>query len=732
MNYTNIMDKQKIYQKIHDIALQLQREDSIYTRADLAYDLQDLGVSKDTVEVGMLVWEAYQHFHNDNAIKSFFYDNDKKESLVTEFQVDHLLDENDSEALFPLLQGKLKDGSRAIDKVNDAITKTMNGAVGQAGRDLLSTVTGTQGVVQVKSEATAVFEGYSRLVGNYNDAKFSIKHLITDFTKLRGYVCDIYQQYALVLTDAFGDSIKAVAPELFNFESIEWLDVQGMLQNVKLDYDKVTERCSLLMSDISDSFANSVKQASLSYKSTGDKRLGLAMAGFKMISHYVNAGQKTAELKQELLSLKNSVKHDATLIRGDLSRLAVIYKSLNDLYIPKSEAFCRFSQQVLTTEWQQLENALYENAEVRQLKQHRDELLAESKDLDREMTDAEMNINFYTTHINECQQLLDSMRPQYEQAMRTKPSKPFFLVNLFTFGSANKTYNRDIYEWNQACKPVITQFEGLQVDVKMDQDELNMHQAELTKNKKRAQELKRELQQQNRKIMESIRVSQDTRIKMLPHLEAMIKLLRLAREIANSKLDQQLTRTVSITRLDTTLPPEIQQNISAFADMIRGHVQSSTLELQNSLQSEEEKNLSSGCADQPSTSPDTPTEAGQRPTVISKEDISNLTDAEGEAIQNTINLLETWGHLEAMKAQSAIAHQTYDKELEKLQSAFQKNLADIDNKSAILRKSLQQINTAQNHEQLKEGLLSLAGKDSEVFTEKDWDEFLNGNKTIEL
>ena len=42
------------------------------------------------------------------------------------------------------------------------------------------------------------------------------------------------------------------------------------------------------------------------------------------------------------------------------------------------------------------------------------------------------------------------------------------------------------------------------------------------------------------------------------------------------------------------------------------------------------------------------------------------------------------------------------------------------------------MNTAQNHEQLKEGLLSLLGEDKNTFSEKDWNEFLNGNKTIEL
>ena len=693
------MDKLKIYQRIHDIAHQAQQDGSIYTRADLAYDLRELGISQDTVKIGWLVWEAYQYFKNDDVIKSFFYDNDKKVSLVAEYQVDHLISEKD-DTLFPLLQNKLQDGNRSLEKLEQAITQTMNGSVGKAGMNVLNTVMGTQGVVNVRNEATFVFNNYSQLVGSYDDAKGNIKYLIADFTKLRAYVCDIYRQYTMVLTDAFGNSIKAVAPELFDFDSVEWLDVQSMLQAVKLDYDKVTERCSMLMSDISNSFTDSIKQASSSYRGAGNKQAGLLLAALNMVSHYVDAEQKTTELKQELLSLKNSVKHDVTLIKGDLSRLFVIYKSLNDLYIPQSEAFCRFSKQVLTTEWQQLEDALYENAEIKQMKQQRDEILAKSQEVEKEMTDEEMNISYYTSHINECQQLLDSLRPQYEQAKESKPQKPFFLANLFTLGASGKKYNRAIYDWNLACKPVISRFEDLQVDVKLDQDELHIHQTAFAQNKKRSEELKHELKKQNKLIMDHIKVNPSIRVKMLPHLEDMVKMLRIAREIANSKLDSKLTKTVSMERISTELPAELRQNISTFADSVRNLAQ-----------------------DNYQVVSPTPEEPDYMPEVL---------EAENTAVQNTIGLLESWGHLQAMKAQSAIAHKQYDEELEKLQNEFRKNLADIDNKSAILRKSLQKINTAQSYEQLKAGMLSLAGKSDEAFTEKDWDDFLNGNKTIEL
>ena len=104
----------------------------------------------------------------------------------------------------------------------------------------------------------------------------------------------------------------------------------------------------------------------------------------------------------------------------------------------------------------------------------------------------------------------------------------------------------------------------------------------------------------------------------------------------------------------------------------------------------------------------------------------------------TKKLLIKWLEQSKSKALSAVDEQRrtalkkYDEELEKLQADFRKSLQAVDDRNAVLRESLRLMNTAENHEQLKEGLLSLADKDAGEFTEKDWDEFLDGTKTIEL
>lgn len=700
------MDNNKVYQKIKDLAHQLAHQGAVYTRADLAYDLQGLGVSEDSYEVDKLVWEAYEYFNDDDAIRTSFYDNEGKDLLVDRYRVDHLLEVGDNASLFPLLHDKLRTSGGTLSRLDGILSETMGDSVINV-TNIINVIKGTQGVVKIKEEASTMFNLYSEMVGGYDDAKHQVKSLITDFVKVRESVCDIYRRYALVLTDAFGDSIKAISPELFDFDSIEWLDVHGMLQNLKLDYEKISEKCSTLMSSISDSFGQSLNLASRSYRAAGNKQMGLVLAGLNMLTHYVGAAQATAELKQDLVALSNSVKHDVTLIKGDAGRLAVIYKTLNDLYIPLAEAFARYTGQVLSDEWQHLTEALYGSAEIQALKQSRDDVLEECTEIERAMNDNQMNIDYYSIRIDDCRQLLEMKKAQYAQAKAAKPQKP-----LLCFGPAKQKYNREVYEWDQACAPVISKYEDLQTDVKLDSEELDKQMSQLKENKIEYQRARKKLLDVNRRIMSKISVSDELKLRMLPHLESMIRLLRIAREIAGLKLDGRLTNVVSIKRQDTELPQDLKQNIASFAKSLKDNVKISEGMARDSYYA---------VADE---YPD-----DRRPAPA---DFRQLTDVENNAVQSAVSLLESWAYLKTMQEQSTMAHKAYDKELKKLQQEFRRAIAGIDDKGTVLRECLKNINSSMNSEQLKDGLLSLAGKSGANISRKDWDDFLNGRKSIEL
>lgn len=710
------MSRTFLYQKIQTIARRLKKKGITYTRADLAYDLEEFGITCDTSRIGTWVLEAYNYFNHDEDIRDAFRDNENGRPLVEEAMVEDLSGKRDDDALFALLQQKLEEGRKSLSLVRSNVRENPDKPADGKEISALNTIVGNQGAVNIKKEASGIFGRYSSLIGYYDNAKQQVQYLISDFTTLRGRVCDVYRKYSSMLTDAFGDSVRAVSPELFDFDSIEWLDVQGMLKNVQLDYDRLTEKCSVLMSDIADDFAQSLKNASLSYRQAGSKQAGLLIAGLNMISHYADAAARTSTLKQELLTLKNSVSHDSALIKGDLGRLLVIFKNLNDVYIPKTEAFCRFCDQVLTDEWKELEDALYGDSSIRDMKLQRDSIIAELHGIEKEMTDEEIHISYYKSRVEASERTMKDMHKQYREAKSSKPEKPSGLKNMFSFGAAGSNYNRSVYEWNETCGPVIRQYEELAIDIKLDKDELSAHREELKKNRKRYMELRTGLSRQNRLIMEHIKVRPEIRLRMLSHLEEMIKLLRAARDIAESRLDGKLTKAVTLSRQEIDIPPEIQGNISTFAQTMRENIYLEAPALrqpQENAQAQESVQTRENAA-------------------LTQEDLNGITDAWNNAIGSIVGLLESWGNMKAMQMQGEYAEQAYNEELARMQEDFRKAIDGIDKDSEALRETLRKLNTAQDHEQLKEGLMELSGKEGRKFTDEEWDRFLNGKMTIEL
>ena len=74
----------------------------------------------------------------------------------------------------------------------------------------------------------------------------------------------------------------------------------------------------------------------------------------------------------------------------------------------------------------------------------------------------------------------------------------------------------------------------------------------------------------------------------------------------------------------------------------------------------------------------------------------------------------------------------YDAELKSLQLLFKKYMDQIDNKSAYLNEVLKHINTSKNSEELRDAVLELGEWDANSISEKDWEDFLNGDKALEI
>jgi hypothetical protein len=493
-----------------------------------------------------------------------------------------------------------------------------------------------------------------------------------------------------------------------------------MINCIKLEYDNLSNTCSVFINEISDNFSASIKSSVHNYKSVQDKNVGLMIAGVNLISHYLNSYEKKSKLEIDLIRFKDNIKRDVTTIKADLERLTLIYKTLNDLYIPKAKIFFKHSHLVLSTELNSLLESIYKNPEINTLKQQRDNLLEEDRNTRKKIIDFQSNIEYYAINTANNDKLLKDQEQQYKNSINSKPKKPFLIFNIISFGSLKRKYNRNIYEWNQINAPFVNQYEALLIDEKLDKEELQRLRIELKKSYLLHEDLNLKLNKLNNQILEKININPEIKIKVLNHLEGLIQILRLAKEIIGLKLDEKLINTVSIDEpTAVTLPDNLKNNIRNFSNSLRENLTLTnehtikTIEyVQNNYQNNSYKERSG--------------------KIHNQQEISNLTNLQNQAIQKTIDIFETWSKLKEIQEQSNKTHKKYDHEFQLLEADFRENLSALDNKSEILRESLRKINTSGSQTELKNSLLLLKEISGDSLTYADLTNILTGNKIIEI
>ena len=715
----NQKDKTTIYDAIRNIAAKLCKDGETYLRADLAYELKQYGIDADSIDVSKLALEAYKYFNNERSIKQAFVTNDSRSALIDEFQLTDLLDNDNPEDAMALASKELAKTSDTLAALKRDIDMNMSLAVAKAASGMMDTVTGTGGVKAVRTEASTLFDRYSKMVGTYHEGEDTVRRNIADFTTLRTDIGTTYQEFAMQLIDIYGDNIKAVAPNLFDFNQVQFLDVDSMLKHTELEYNRISDKCSALIGEISDSFQNSLKSSVAAYKSAGqgNKALGLAMAGLGMLNHYMEAGERTNRLRSDLSVFKTSIKHDSTLIKADLGRLLVIYKTLNDVVIPKADIFLRYASKLMSSDIKAITDSLYDNAEIRPLEEQRRELLAQLKVLDGEINDHLQNIDVYQSLISDITTTLDSKGASYRDAKARKPTKPFFLLNIVTFGKANKDYNRNYAEWDAVCYPLVREYENYQVELKLDKDELAAHQSDLNSKQQELHLVKQKLDEVNKQIRSKINASNDTQLKMLPHLRTIIAMLRLGREIMETKLDKKLTGTVSIPDFKSTekLPADIENNLSLFTSTLADNIHADR-----------------GMAEALLNGVDDYRGVDEKDRKYSEEDLAQVTQASEQTLQQGMSLLDSALQLKKQQLNGKLASAAYNEAFDKIASDFRKQIKGIDNKSAFVREVMRRANLAKNDDERKQALLMLSELSGQNLSEQEFKDFINGKKQINL
>ena len=682
-----------IYKKIKEIAV--EAKGSKRTRADVAYDLQ----MTDSLEVSRLVWEAYNYYGKDPLIKSTFVNNDNDSSVVDDYELRQLITTGNNEEYFNALSKDLKDGENALTVLDNMLKTKMSEAVTSEINSLMSIIMGTKGIENVKKEATQAVELYGQLVNVYDEAKSGVKEVTHEFVDLRTEILHVYEKYAQMLVDFYGDSIKRVAPSLFDFDSIEYLDTAQMFEKVKLQYDLLSENCSVMMSEISDGFSNSVMIASQGGNAFGRKG-AVAIAAVEAIKHYLDASEKTVRMKSDLEAFKMNIKKDVTNIKCDYSRLATVYKTINDLYIPKADAYFKFSGKLLSAEFEQMVSTLYAKAGVAELVKERDNVMDEIRVVSEQLSDHKNNLIFYGEQLEHCQEIITEKKDDYENAKSLRPSKPSVIVNVLTFGSADKKYSQKMFKWKGVYGNLVKEYENAIVDEAVYGQDLNYQDDARREAEEKLTQLKAKQKELTDKILKTISVDTDMKKKLASHLEDIIRMLHVGKEILESGLDTKSIKAINIDTFHSNeLPEDIKNAVADFKDFVNEVAPDLKEDVKNHMAKE-----------------------------FNEQELAEMKKVYAESLKLTDALIS----LEALKEQNQVSSEIYDKELEKIQEEFNSQMAKTDAKADVLGNVLKEINTAPDAETRKKALIKLTERGKTFASEEEFNNFINGTLTINI
>lgn len=213
------MEQIKFYEVIKKHADELAGHKSTLTRADLAYDLNSQGCQcADDMHLSEMVYRAYIHFNRDNNIYKSFLSNEGAISLVEQYKLNAHLDDNQLNDALTLLEKDLSVAKAELNEAEKSIDTVLQLEILKAAGGVLKELEGTQQLNEIKEKGAALMQNYGKMINSYQSAEMQVKTDIKDFVDLRGNINFTLRKYAGALVDIFGDSIKMVDPDLFDFE----------------------------------------------------------------------------------------------------------------------------------------------------------------------------------------------------------------------------------------------------------------------------------------------------------------------------------------------------------------------------------------------------------------------------------------------------------------------------------------------------------------------------------
>ena len=206
-----------------------------------------------------------------------------------------------------------------------------------------------------------------------------------------------------------------------------------------------------------------------------------------------------------------------------------------------------------------------------------------------------------------------------------------------------------------------------------------------------------------------------TKRKLLYSLKDILRLMALAKEIIQSKIDDSLVYTAKINKFeDIQLPAQVDQGLETFFGTLHDNMHVS-------------ENAATEIIDELGASEVTLQNAN---VGYSDEDLQATAAKSEEILHKGIDVCQQMIELQKQKINTESAKIHYERELERLKNHFQNQYKDLVSQSYSILDIMAELNTANTSDEVRNALLKLSDGKLDIPSDEELEEFMKGNKQI--
>lgn len=365
----------------------------------------------------------------------------------------------------------------------------------------------------------------------------------------------------------------------------------------------------------------------------------------------------------------------------------------------------------------------YSRGNLKELRQKRKEKLDDLHKAELFVSQHRGSIEHHRTQAEGLDENLKGLRRFYKRAKSARPTRWPAFFNLLTFGIHNHNYEERYQQWYEVHGALYEAYREMEAQHKEHRREVKTYGKKLAVVEKEKLKFQAEVNGMSLQIRRAEHQDPINTPEIARRLGDVVRLLRLAREITQTSLDERLLKaTVPYQFNQVSMPAQSQRALSQLQAELQNKAAESALETQAIVQARRQELAEAKNPQQARAIVE---------EIRAEKRYEQLNQDLKRTAGSVLNVLSSYLALRQVQAESVAQQRKIDQDAQLLRGEFSRLMRATDERSAVLRQVFAKINTAGNEEDIKDAFLQLSDG-TLALDERELDRFLRGKGDLTL